>query len=121
MGNNRFIAALEVFLEIAKYKADGEYMFVSLSVVSERVGWSVSYLESLVKELVAAGVLKAKRGPSGGYAATDFSETLTVFELRAILQAIPTRKSQTHKYFEMIKRAEDDIEMLDLIEELEND
>lgn len=56
--------AMRILVDLAEHLSDG---FIPLKVLSDRQGISEKYLESIVKDLVRAGLLKALRGKGGGY------------------------------------------------------
>jgi len=57
--------------------------------LAERLKRSVSYMETLMARLREAGLVKAKRGPGGGYFLTRTADRITVAE---IVQALDERR-----------------------------
>ena len=57
--------ALRVMIDLAENQ--GEDGYLPLKEVAERQDISEKYLESIVKTLVQAGILKGSRGKGGGY------------------------------------------------------
>ena len=55
---------LRAMIDIALYGSEGP---VSMRAISERQGVSFSYLEQVFNSLRKHGLIKAVRGPSGGY------------------------------------------------------
>lgn len=56
--------ALRVLIDMAEHQTDG---YVPLKEIAARQEISEKYLESIVKELVRAGILEGLRGKGGGY------------------------------------------------------
>ena len=56
--------ALRVLIDVAEHQGSG---YLPLKEVAERQEISEKYLESIVKDLVRAGVLTGLRGKGGGY------------------------------------------------------
>ena len=56
--------AMRILVDLSEHLSDG---YVPLKVISDRQDISEKYLESIVKDLVKAGLLKALRGKGGGY------------------------------------------------------
>lgn len=56
--------ALRILVDLAENQRDG---FVTLREVADRQEISEKYLESIVKQLVGAGILSGVRGKGGGY------------------------------------------------------
>lgn len=67
--------ALRVMIDLAEHPSDG---FVPLKVIAERQELSEKYLESIIKQLVKAGLLNGLRGKGGGYRLTRAPEEYTV-------------------------------------------
>ena len=57
--------ALRILIDLAENQ--GEDRYLPLKEVAERQGISEKYLESIVKSLVQARILKGSRGKGGGY------------------------------------------------------
>ena len=73
--------ALRVLVDLAEQDSD---RYITLREIAERQEISEKYLESIVKELVRAGILEGLRGKGGGYRLGKRAEEMTAFE---ILQA----------------------------------
>ena len=56
--------ALRLLLDLAEHADEG---FVSLKDIAERQDISLKYVEQLMPQLIAAGMLDTARGKSGGY------------------------------------------------------
>lgn len=67
--------ALRVMIDLAEHQADG---FIPLKVIAERQAISEKYLESIIKILVRAKLLRALRGKGGGYELTRAPGEYTV-------------------------------------------
>ncbi|MCR4875867.1 MAG: Rrf2 family transcriptional regulator [Clostridiales bacterium] len=57
--------ALRIMIDLAEHQ--GENGCLPLKEVAERQGISEKYLESIVKSLVQAGMMRGSRGKGGGY------------------------------------------------------
>lgn len=57
--------ALRILLDLAEHQGESDYL--PLKEVAERQEISEKYLESIVKSLVQAKILKGSRGKGGGY------------------------------------------------------
>ena len=57
--------ALRIMIDLAEHQ--GETGCLPLKEVAERQGISEKYLESIVKSLVQAGIMRGSRGKGGGY------------------------------------------------------
>ena len=70
--------ALRVLIDLAE-RESGDY--VTLREIAERQEISEKYLESIVRDLVAAGFLDGLRGKGGGYRLGKRAEEMTAFEI----------------------------------------
>ena len=70
--------ALRILVDLAERQTEEK---VTLRELAERQGISEKYLESIVKELVNAGVLEGLRGKGGGYRLLRAPEEISVLEL----------------------------------------
>lgn len=70
--------ALRVMLDLAAQDAE---KIISLEEISARQGISRKYLETIINILVQNGLLKGKRGKSGGYRLTRQPSEYTVGEI----------------------------------------
>ena len=57
--------ALRILIDLAEHQGKNGYL--PLKEVADRQGISEKYLESIVKGLVQAGIIKGSRGKGGGY------------------------------------------------------
>ena len=67
--------ALRVMIDLAEHPSEG---YVPLKEIAQRQGISEKYLESIIKLLVKAGLLKGLRGKGGGYQLTRPPQEYTV-------------------------------------------
>ncbi len=56
--------ALRVMIDLAEHRDEG---FIPLRLIAERQGISKKYLEIIVKEMVAGGLVEGVSGKGGGY------------------------------------------------------
>ena len=63
---------------------------VRLSEISKRQSISLKYLEKLVRELKAAGLVKSLRGPYGGYMLAKPVEDISVGDIVRVLEGSET-------------------------------
>ena len=70
--------ALRILVDLAEQQTEEK---VTLRELAERQGISEKYLESIVKELVNAGILEGLRGKGGGYRLVPAPEEIRVLEL----------------------------------------
>ena len=70
--------ALRILVDLAENQRDG---YVTLREIAERQEISEKYMESIVKDLVRAGVLEGLRGKGGGYRLTRKPEEYTVGQI----------------------------------------
>ena len=75
--------ALRVMIDLAEHMS-GSY--IPLKEVAERQEISEKYLESIIKELVRAGLLDGVRGKGGGYRLTRPPEEYNVGEILRIME-----------------------------------
>ncbi len=68
--------ALRILLDLSENQ--GEDRYLPLKEVAERQQISEKYLESIVKSLVQAGILKGSRGKGGGYRLVTAPEKCTL-------------------------------------------
>lgn len=66
--------AMRILVDLSEHLSDG---YIPLKVLSDRQEISEKYLESIVKDLVKAGLLKALRGKGGGYRLAVEPERIT--------------------------------------------
>ena len=70
--------ALRVLVELAEQDSD---RYITLKEIAERQEISEKYLESIVRDLVAAGFLEGLRGKGGGYRLGKRAEEMNAFEV----------------------------------------
>lgn len=70
--------ALRVLVDLAENQGTG---YVTLKEIAERQEISEKYLESIVKELVKAGILEGLRGKGGGYRLGQPPEKIGVLDV----------------------------------------
>ena len=70
--------ALRILVDLAEQRAEA---YVTLRELAERQEISEKYLESIVKELVRAGILEGLRGKGGGYRLGRDPERISVLEV----------------------------------------
>ncbi|MBR1797953.1 MAG: Rrf2 family transcriptional regulator [Clostridiales bacterium] len=75
--------ALRVMIDIAQ-NSDGSY--IPLKDVAERQGISKKYLEIIVKDMVAGGLLIGASGKGGGYKLKRKAEKYTVGEILELME-----------------------------------
>ena len=75
--------ALRVLVDLAEQDGD---RYVTLREIAERQEISEKYLESIVKELVKAGILEGLRGKGGGYRLGRSAEELNVLEVLQVME-----------------------------------
>lgn len=75
--------ALRMLVDLAERRDQG---YISLKEISERQGISKKYLEQIVPLLNASDVLRANRGPRGGYMLAKDPQEYTVGEILRITE-----------------------------------
>ena len=70
--------ALRVLVDLAEHNSES---YITLREIADRQEISEKYLESIVKDLVAAGFLEGLRGKGGGYRLGKRAEDMNVFEV----------------------------------------
>lgn len=70
--------ALAVMLDLAQHRDDG---YVSLKTISDRLGYSMKYLEMIVGNLKRAGLVESTRGKDGGYRLLRTADKYSVGEI----------------------------------------
>lgn len=82
--------AVTAMLDIA---VNQEHGAITLAVISERQGISLSYLEQIFSKLKKAGLVASARGPGGGYRLSrDASEIFINQIIHAVNEDIDSRK-----------------------------
>ena len=75
--------ALRVLVDLAEQNSD---RYVTLREIADRQEVSEKYLESIVKDLVKAGILDGLRGKGGGYRLGRSAEELNVFDILQLME-----------------------------------
>ena len=75
--------ALRILVDLAENQQLG---YVTLKEVAGRQEISEKYLESIVKQLVKEGILKALRGKGGGYCLGRLPEQINVLEVLELME-----------------------------------
>ena len=75
--------ALRILVDLAENQQLG---YVTLREVAERQEISEKYLESIVKQLVREGILKAQRGKGGGYCLGRLPEQIYVLDVLELME-----------------------------------
>ncbi len=82
--------AVTAMIDIALNQGEGA---ITLSLISDRQGISLSYLEQLFSKLKKAGLVSSARGPGGGYRLSRPAEEISVGEvIRAVDESVDARK-----------------------------
>ena len=75
--------SLRMLLDLAEHKDKG---FISLKSIAERQGISKKYLEQIITLLNNSGILRANRGPQGGYMLSKEPDKYTVGQILRITE-----------------------------------
>ncbi len=82
--------AVTAMIDIALNQGKGA---ITLSLISERQGISLSYLEQLFSKLKKADLVSSARGPGGGYRLSRLAEEISVSEIiRAVDESVDARR-----------------------------
>lgn len=82
--------AVTAMLDIALNQEKGA---ITLSLISERQGISLSYLEQLFSKLKKAGLVSSARGPGGGYRLSRAADEISVSQIiHAVDESVDARK-----------------------------
>ena len=82
--------AVTAMIDIALNQSKGA---ITLSLISNRQGISLSYLEQLFSKLKKAGLVSSARGPGGGYRLSRGAEEISVSEIiHAVDELVDARK-----------------------------
>lgn len=76
--------ALNVLLDIAAHTGHGHA--ISMQLISQRQGVSLSYLELIFATLKAVGMIQSHRGPGGGYSLAVNPSTITLKDLVSAIE-----------------------------------
>jgi Rrf2 family iron-sulfur cluster assembly transcriptional regulator len=88
MENIRFISrsaevAIDAALVIAQLQPHG---YVTTSMVSDKTGLSISYLEIILKKLREGGLLNSCRGPGGGYYINGSTDDMSLWQIACVFE-----------------------------------
>ena len=75
--------ALRLLVDLAEQDGD---RYITLREIAERQEISEKYLESIVKELVRAGILEGLRGKGGGYRLGRSADELNVLDVLQVME-----------------------------------
>jgi len=75
--------AVEAVLVVAQLQTRG---YVTTAAVSEHTGFSISYLEIILKKLREGGILNSCRGPGGGYYLNGRTDAITLWQVASIFE-----------------------------------
>ncbi len=75
--------ALRLLVDLAENQSDG---YVTLKEVADRQEFSEKYLESIVKDLVRAGILAGLRGKGGGYRLARSADEINVLDVLNLME-----------------------------------
>ena len=82
--------AVTAMIDIALNQEKGA---ITLSLISERQGISLSYLEQLFAKLKKAELVSSARGPGGGYRLSRASSEISISEIiKAVDESVDARK-----------------------------
>lgn len=82
--------AVTAMIDIALNQGKGP---ITLSLISERQGISLSYLEQLFAKLKRAGLVSSARGPGGGYRLSRAANEVTISQIiHAVDELVDARK-----------------------------
>lgn len=82
--------AVTAMIDIALNQEKGA---ITLSLISERQGISLSYLEQLFAKLKKAGLVSSARGPGGGYRLSRIASEISISEIIcAVDESVDARK-----------------------------
>ena len=75
--------ALRILIDMAEHQSAGH---ITLQEIAQRQDISEKYLESIVRELVKAGIVAGQRGKGGGYRLCRSPEQITAAEVLRIME-----------------------------------
>jgi Rrf2 family iron-sulfur cluster assembly transcriptional regulator len=87
--NSRSRIAINAMLDVALHSAKAP---TTLASVSERQKVSLSYLEQLFRRLRASGLVKASRGPGGGYRVGKRLSAISIADVAAAVDEAAVRR-----------------------------
>ena len=76
--------ALRVMIDLAEHENGG---YLPLKEIADRQEISEKYLESIVKDLVKAGILEGVRGKGGGYRLTRSAEEINAYDVLLVTES----------------------------------
>jgi Rrf2 family protein len=83
MISNKTINAIEVCVYLAKRQRAG---YVTTTELSPRLDLSTSYLESLLKRLKEQNIVRALKGPGGGYVIQGDASLITIWDIVSVFE-----------------------------------
>ena len=75
--------ALRVLIDMAEHPSAGK---IPLRDIAERQEISEKYLESIVKDLVKAGIIEGLRGKGGGYQLNKAADQINVYDVISLME-----------------------------------
>ena len=75
--------ALRVLIDLAEHPSSGS---IPLKEIADRQEISEKYLESIVKDLVKAGVIEGTRGKGGGYRLNSSPDRINVYDVISLME-----------------------------------
>ena len=82
--------AVTAMIDIALNQSNGA---ITLALISERQGISLSYLEQLFAKLKKADLVSSARGPGGGYRLSRIASEISIGEIiKAVDESVDARK-----------------------------
>lgn len=78
-------SAVALMAELALQQGKGP---TTLASVSMRLGLSISYLENVARNLRLAGMIRATKGPGGGYQLARPAQDVTVGEVMRVIEPL---------------------------------
>lgn len=84
--------AFDVILDIAAHTEHGHA--ISMPLISERHGLSLSYLELIFAVLKSSGMIRSHRGPGGGYSLVRQPETISLKDIVTAIDGEPNPGSE---------------------------
>lgn len=75
--------ALRVLIDMAEHPSSGR---IPLKEIAERQEISEKYLESIVKDLVKAGIIEGTRGKGGGYQLARTPDQINVYDIISLME-----------------------------------
>ena len=75
--------ALRVLIDLAEHPSSGS---IPLKEIADRQKISEKYLESIVKDLVKAGIIEGTRGKGGGYRLNSSPDRINVYDVISLME-----------------------------------